>query len=163
MYNLLMKILGIDPGMAIVGYAIIEIQDNNLSLFASGSIQTCKDCKDEQRLLDIFNDISTIIETYKPDFASIEKLYFFKNQKTIIPVAEARGTILTALQKYQVPIYEYTPIEVKQVLTGYGRASKKEVESMVKIALNSKTLPKLDDTIDAIAIAICHQRNMIIK
>lgn len=154
-----MKILGIDPGMAIVGYGLIDYTNDELSLCSSGSIQTCKDCKDEERLLDIFNDMCTIIEKYKPDCASIEKLYFFKNQKTIIPVAEARGVILTALQKYNIPIYEYTPIEVKQVLTGYGRATKKEVESMVKISLNADCLPKLDDTVDAIAIAICHSRN----
>lgn len=154
-----MKILGIDPGMAIVGYGLIEFADDEVSLCSSGSIQTCKDCKDEERLLDIFNDMCTIIEKFKPDCASIEKLYFFKNQKTIIPVAEARGVILMALQKYGIPIFEYTPIEVKQVLTGYGRATKKEVESMVKLSLNTASLPKLDDTIDAIAIAICHSRN----
>ena len=145
--------------MAIVGYGLIDYTNDEISLCSSGSIQTCKDCKDEERLLDIFNDMCTIVEKYKPDGASIEKLYFFKNQKTIIPVAEARGVILTALQKYNIPIYEYTPIEVKQVLTGYGRATKKEVESMVKLSLNTDTLPKLDDTVDAIAIAICHSRN----
>lgn len=145
--------------MAIVGYGLIDYTNDEISLCSSGSIQTCKDCKDEERLLDIFNDMCTIVEKYRPDRASIEKLYFFKNQKTIIPVAEARGVILTALQKYNIPIYEYTPIEVKQVLTGYGRATKKEVESMVKLSLNTDTLPKLDDTVDAIAIAICHSRN----
>ena len=145
--------------MAIVGYGLIDYTNDEISLCSSGSIQTCKDCKDEERLLDIFNDMCTIVEKYRPDCASIEKLYFFKNQKTIIPVAEARGVILTALQKYNIPVYEYTPIEVKQVLTGYGRATKKEVESMVKLSLNTHTLPKLDDTVDAIAIAICHSRN----
>lgn len=146
--------------MAIVGYGLVNINDDEILLSASGSIQTCKDCKNEERLLDIFNDMCEIIEKYSPDCASIEKLYFFKNQKTIIPVAEARGVILTALQKYSIPIYEYTPIEVKQVLTGYGRATKKEVENMVKISLGIDNLPKLDDTVDAIAIAICHQRNL---
>ena len=113
-------------------------------------------------MLDIYNDLSTIIERYKPDCAAIEKLYFFKNQKTIIPVAEARGVILTVLQKYNIKSFEYTPIEVKQVLTGYGRATKKEVEQMVKYTLNSEKLPKLDDTVDAIAIAICHSRNLFV-
>lgn len=155
-----MKILGIDPGMAIVGYGLIGINKDNIELIASGSIQTCKTCKDEERLLDIFNDLCTIIEKYQPDCASIEKLFFFKNQKTIIPVAEARGVILAALQKYGVEIHEYTPIEIKQVLTGYGRATKKEVDTMVKLTLGVETLPKLDDTVDAIAIAICHQRNL---
>ena len=155
-----MKILGIDPGMAIVGYGLINIESDKPVLLASGSVQTCKDCKNEERLLDIFNDVSELVDKYAPDCVSIEKLYFFKNQKTIIPVAEARGVILAAIQKFNVPIFEYTPIEVKQVLTGYGRATKKEVETMVKISLEMDNLPKLDDTIDAIAIAICHQRNL---
>ena len=111
------------------------------------------------RLLEIFNDLSQIIEIYKPDCASVEQLFFFKNQKTIIPVAEARGVILTVLEKYKIPTYSYTPMEVKQVLTGYGRAEKKEVEQMVKITLETESLPKLDDTVDAIAIAICHSRS----
>ncbi len=155
-----MKILGIDPGMAIVGYGLIDTENGNLMLCASGSIQTDKNLSDSKRLLEIFNDLSEIIEKYKPDCASVENLFFFKNQKTVIPVAEARGVILTVLEKYNIPAYSYTPMEVKQVLTGYGRAEKKEVEQMVKIALNTNELPKLDDTVDAIAIAICHSRNI---
>lgn len=157
-----MKILGIDPGMAIVGYGLVEYEESKLELQASGSIQTDKTMTTSERLLDIYNDLSTIVESYKPDCAAIEKLYFFKNQKTIIPVAEARGVILTVLEKYHIPSFEYTPIEVKQVLTGYGRATKKEVEQMVKYTLNSENLPKLDDTVDAIAIAICHSRNLLV-
>ena len=101
-----------------------------------------------------------IIENFKPDIAAIEKLFFFRNRTTVMPVAHARGVILTALEKHGVEIAEYTPMEVKQVLTGYGRADKKEVERMVKISLETEKLPKLDDTVDAIAIAICHTRNM---
>jgi crossover junction endodeoxyribonuclease RuvC len=157
-----MRILGIDPGMAIVGYALINYEDNNITLEASGSIQTDKTSPTPERLLDIYNDLCTIVEKYEPDCAAVEKLYFFKNQKTIIPVAEARGVILTVLQKYNLQIGEYTPIEVKQVLTGYGRATKKEVEQMVQLTLNSRNLPKLDDTVDAIAIGICHTRNLIV-
>lgn len=156
-----MKVLGIDPGMAIVGYGLLEYNDNNIKLITSGSIQTNKELEDSKRLLEIYNDLSTIVESTKPDCASVENLFFFKNQKTVIPVAEARGTILTVLEKYNIPIYSYTPMEVKQVLTGYGRADKKEVEQMVKIALNTDFLPKLDDTVDAIAIAICHTRNIM--
>ena len=156
-----MKILGIDPGMAIVGYGLVEIQNEKPVLIASGSIQTDKNLSDSKRLLEIFNDLSTIVEKYNPDCASVENLFFFKNQKTVIPVAEARGVILTVLEKYGIPTYSYTPMEVKQVLTGYGRAEKKEVEQMVKIALGTEKLPKLDDTVDAIAIAICHSRNVI--
>ena len=160
-YNLYMKILGIDPGMAIVGYGLIDIVDEKPVLMASGSIQTNKDLSDSKRLLEIFNDLSIIVEKYQPDCASVENLFFFKNQKTVIPVAEARGVILTVLEKYNIPIFSYTPMEVKQVLTGYGRAEKKEVEQMVKIALETDNLPKLDDTVDAIAIAICHSRSIL--
>ena len=158
-----MKILGIDPGMAIVGYGLIEGEDNNFKLLASGSIQTEKSLDDSKRLLEIYKDLSTIVEKYKPDCASVEQLFFIKNQKTVIPVAEARGVILTVLEKYEIPTFSYTPMEVKQVLTGYGRAEKKEVDRMVHIALNTDKLPKLDDTVDAIAIAICHSRNMLLK
>lgn len=158
-YNSNMKILGIDPGMAIVGYSIVDFDGNNINLLNSGSIQTEKGKSDASRLYEIFQDISQIIEKYNPDIASMEKLFYFKNQTTIMPVAEARGVILMALEKYGVKTYEYTPMEVKQVLTGFGRASKKEVEQMVKIALGRDDLPKLDDTIDSIAIAICHTRN----
>ena len=154
-----MKILGIDPGMAIVGYGVLEVEGDEIKLLTSGSIKTSKNKTDSQRLLEIFEDMSTIIDKYKPDVASVEKLYFFKNQKTIIPVAEARGVIMAALEKFKVSSAEYTPIEVKQVLTGYGRAEKKEVEQMVKLSLKNQNLPKLDDTIDAIAIAICYTRN----
>ena len=156
-----MKILGIDPGMAIVGYGLIDIEESKPVLLASGSIQTNKDLSDSKRLLEIYNDLSVIIEKYQPECASVENLFFFKNQKTVIPVAEARGVILTVLEKFDIPTYSYTPMEVKQVLTGYGRAEKKEVEQMVKIALGTEVLPKLDDTVDAIAIAICHSRNII--
>jgi len=156
-----MKIFGIDPGMAIVGYGLIEYQDNKISLLASGSIQTDKNLTDSKRLLEIFNDLSTIVKKYQPDCASVENLFFFKNQKTVIPVAEARGVILTVLEKYNIPTFSYTPMEVKQVLTGYGRAEKKEVEQMVKLTLQTDNLPKLDDTVDAIAIAICHTRSGI--
>lgn len=144
--------------MAIVGYGMIDVKGDNIELLTSGSIQTDKKLSDSARLLEIYNDMCQIVDTYKPDCASVEKLFFFKNQKTVIPVAEARGVILTVLEKFGIPTYEYTPMEVKQVLTGYGRAEKKEVEQMVQLSLQTK-LPKLDDTVDAIAIAICHSRN----
>ena len=154
-----MKILGIDPGMAIVGYCILDFDGKNLELEHSGSIQTQKAQKEGARLLEIFNDMNVIIEKYKPDICAIEKLFFFRNYTTVMPVAHARGVILTVLEKYNIPVFEYTPIEVKKTLTGYGRASKKEVEQMVKISLGCDNLPKLDDTVDAIAIAISYTRN----
>lgn len=154
-----MKILGIDPGMAIVGYSIVDYDGKNIELEHSGSIQTPKGERESARLLEIFNDMTFIVEKYKPDVCAIEKLFFFRNQTTVMPVAHARGVILTVLEKFGIPIYEYTPMEVKQILTGYGRASKKEVEQMVKIALESEKLPKLDDTVDSIAIAISYTRS----
>lgn len=153
-----MKILGIDPGMAIVGYSLVDFDGENTVLLNSGSIKTCKTRTESQRLLEIYQDVVTLVKKYSPDIASIEKLFFFKNQKTVMPVAQARGVIMMAIEQCGVPIYEYTPMEVKQVLTGYGRADKKEVEQMVKIALNRSELPSLDDTIDAMAIAICYTR-----
>ncbi|OLA76904.1 MAG: crossover junction endodeoxyribonuclease RuvC [Candidatus Melainabacteria bacterium 35_41] len=158
-----MKILGIDPGMAIVGYSVIEYDGKDSVLLHSGSIQTQKGTRESARLLEIFEDMNIIVDKYKPDTAAIEKLFFFRNQTTVMPVAHARGVILTVLEKFNIPIYEYTPMEVKQVLTGYGRADKKEVEQMVKLSLGVENLPKLDDTVDSIAIAICHTRSVVLK
>lgn len=145
--------------MAIVGYSVLDFDGENFTLLHSGSIKTDKNLSDSKRLLEISQDLDTIINKYKPEIASVEKLYFFKNQKTIIPVAEARGVIMMILEKNKIPAFEYTPIEVKQTLTGYGRADKKEVEQMVKLTLQRNDLPCLDDTIDSMAIAICHVRN----
>ncbi len=154
-----MRILGIDPGLAIVGWSVIDISGNENILEASGSVQTDKTRTDSQRLLEIETDMQTILDIYKPDIASIEKLFYFKNQKTVIPVAEARGVILSVLEKNSVPIFEYTPIEVKQIITGYGRATKDEVAKIVQMSIKYKKLPKLDDTLDSIAIALCYSRN----
>ncbi len=156
-----MRILGIDPGLAIVGYSVIDIVKDKNILVSSGSIQTDKDKTDAERLLEIETDLQTIIQKFQPDFASIEKLFYFKNQKTIIPVAEARGVILSVLQKNKIKIQEYTPIEVKQIITGYGRATKDEVAKIVQMSIEYKKLPKLDDTLDSIAIALCFARNNI--
>lgn len=157
-----MKILGIDPGLGIVGYSIVEFDGETPVLLHSGSIQTQKCTRESSRLLEIFEDMNTIVEKYRPDCAAIEKLFFFRNRTTVMPVAHARGVILTVLEKFKIPIFEYTPMEVKQVLTGYGRADKKEVEQMVKLSLGVDNLPKLDDTVDSIAIAICHTRSVMI-
>ena len=154
-----MRILGIDPGLAIVGYCIVDIENDENILVTSGSIQTDKNKSDAARLFEIQTDVQTIIDSYKPDVASVEKLFYFKNQKTVIPVAEARGVILSVLEKNKIKIAEYTPIEVKQVITGYGRASKDEVAKIVEMSIKYKKLPKLDDTLDSIAIALCYGRN----
>lgn len=157
-----MKILGIDPGMAIVGYSVVEYDGKTPVLLHSGSVQTSKDKKESARLLEIWEDMNVIIDKYKPDVCAIEKLFFFRNQTTVMPVAHARGVILAVLEKHGVNVFEYTPMEVKQVLTGYGRADKKEVEQMVKLSLGVDKLPKLDDTVDSIAIAICHTRSVVL-
>ena len=157
-----MRIMGIDPGMAIVGYSIIDVKGDKFELVTSGSIQTDKNLPDSKRIKEIYEDLSYLIDKYKPEEASIEKLYFFKNQKTVMPVSQARGAILLALEKNNIKIHEYTPIEIKQTLTGYGRASKDEVARYVKIALGENNIPKLDDTVDSIAIAICHLRNLVL-
>lgn len=156
-----MRILGIDPGIAIVGYSIIDAADGVYTLISSGSIQTDKNKTDAGRLYEISQDLEEIIKQYNPDSAGVEKLYFFKNQKTIIPVAQARGVIMMTLEKYSVGAVEYTPIVVKQTITGYGRASKEEVAEAVEkmVDKNGKNWPKLDDTVDSIAIAVCHARN----
>lgn len=156
-----MRILGIDPGMAIVGYSILDVEKNGeITLVSSGSIQTSSKDADAKRLLEIHNDLTEIIEKFSPDMASVEKLFFFKNQKTVMPVSQARGVIIMTLEQNNIKIHEYTPIEIKQSLTGYGRATKDEVAKLVKICLNNCKIPKLDDTVDAIAIAICCARSV---
>lgn len=157
-----MRILGLDPGIAIVGYSLIDIDGDVLNFAGSGSIQTSKNKTDAQRLAEIAEDMDEIIKTYSPDVAAVEKLFFFKNQKTVIPVAQARGVILMSLAKHGIEYGEYTPIEVKQTITGYGRADKIEVANAVEMMVekNGKNWPKLDDTVDSIAIAVCHARNL---
>lgn len=156
-----MRILGIDPGIAIVGYSVIDVDDETYTLVTSGSIQTAKGKSDAVRLLEIANDLEEIIAAYKPESAGVEKIFFFKNQRTIIPVAQARGVIMMTLEKMSVNALEYTPLQVKLTITGYGRASKDEVAEAVEkmICKDGKCWPKLDDTVDSIAIAVCHARN----
>lgn len=156
-----MRIIGIDPGMAITGYCIMDSCPENAgcenTTVDCGSIQTDKKLTESQRFLEIHRDLSELLKIYKPDVAAVEKIFFFKNVKTIIPVAEARGVILMTLEQFNVPVYEYTPLVVKQTITGYGRAEKSEVKDMVKVLLNEESnISKLDDTVDAVAIALCH-------
>jgi len=157
-----MRIIGIDPGTAITGYSILDIEKTDCSeeitVITSGSIQTNKIKTDEQRLLEIHQDLSLLVEEFKPNIASVEKLFFCKNVKTVMPVAQARGVILMTLAKYNVQIFEYTPMVVKQTITGFGRAPKEQVRDICGIILGSDSMPKLDDAADAIAIALCHLR-----
>ena len=151
-----MIILGIDPGLAIVGWGIIESVNGNMRPIAYGAIRTPAHTDIEARLLTIQNDLETIIETYKPDELAIEELFFNTNITTAIAVAEARGVIICTAHKLGVKISEYTPLQVKQAVVGYGKAEKRQVIAMVTSILKLKSPPKPDDTADAVAIAICH-------
>ena len=151
-----MRILGIDPGFAITGYSIIDYKGNKFNLITSGAILTEAHTSFPLRLEKIFNDLQQLIDTFKPDAISIEELFFNNNAKTAINVAQARGVILVVGKLNNIPIYEYTPLQVKQAVVGYGRADKMQVQRMVKMILNEEKLPKLDDTTDSMAIAICH-------
>ena len=162
-YTPIMRILGIDPGIGICGYSIIDLKGDGYTLVSSGAIKTDKDSSMGSRLLEIFNDICEICDKFKPDCASVEQIFFFKNQKTIIPVVQARGAILCALEKMNVAANEYTPMQVKLTVTGHGRASKDEVKVMVEKFVTIGQNIKLDDTIDSIAIAITHARNLSLK
>ena len=152
-----MKILGIDPGYGIVGFGIIDSSKNN-AVVDYGVITTPKEDSIAVRLQTIEKCLSKILEEYKPDSVAIEELFFFKNHTTVIPVAEARGVILVTCMKYCQNIFEYTPLQIKQALTGQGRAEKAQVQFMVKTILGLKSIPKPDDAADALAVALCHSQ-----
>lgn len=151
-----MIILGIDPGLAIVGWGIIESVKGNMRPIAYGAITTPAHTDIEERLLMIQNDMEALINKYKPDEMAVEELFFNTNITTGIAVAEARGVIICTAHKLGVKISEYTPLQVKQAVVGYGKAEKQQVISMVTSMLKLAKPPKPDDTADAIAIAICH-------
>lgn len=150
------KILGIDPGLAIVGYGVIEYKNSRFTTIAYGSVLTQAHTPTEDRLATIYSDLSELIEMYRPEEIAIEELFFNTNQKTAITVAEARGVILLCAKQHGLRIFEYTPLQVKQSVVGYGRAEKKQVIEMTKMILQLTETPKPDDTADALAIAVCH-------
>lgn len=151
-----MRILGIDPGYGITGYSIIDYIGNKFKLIDSGAIKTDSKMSFPLRLSEIYTDLNKIIDEYEPDAISVEELFFNNNAKTAINVAQARGVILVVGCQREIPTFEYTPLQVKQAVVGYGRADKIQVQKMVKAILNVEKLPKLDDTTDSMAIAICH-------
>lgn len=151
-----MYILGIDPGFGRVGYGIIEYRNNKYRAVEYGCITTEAGQKLSTRLKRIHEDLEEVISRYNIDAAAVESLFFNTNITTGIQVAEARGVILLTLENHNIPINEYTPLQVKQALIGYGRADKVQIKSMVKEMLKLEKMPKLDDTTDALAIAICH-------
>ena len=151
-----MRILGIDPGYAILGYGIVDIVGNKFSVVDYGAITTDPSMDMPSRLVKLFDGLTELISAFKPDEASIEELFFNSNAKTAILVGEARGVAVLACAKGNLKINEYTPLQIKQALVGYGRADKTQVQFMVKTMLNLKEVPKPDDTADALAAAICH-------
>lgn len=153
------RILGIDPGTATVGYGVLDCPDRNaLKFAAAGVIQTPKSLDAGSRLKMIREDLTSIIKEYCPDIVVVEAIFFFKNAKTVIPVAQARGVILECAASLGVPAAEYTPMQVKLTLTGYGKSDKKEVQHTLSQVLKLDTIIKPDDAADALALAICHAR-----
>lgn len=151
-----MLVLGIDPGYARVGYGLLDFDKNKYKVIEYGSITTEAGLPLSKRLYKIHQELEGIVKKYKIDSASIEELFFNTNTKTAINVAQARGVILSTLEENAINVFEYTPLQVKQALVGYGRADKLQMKSMVKTFLCLDKMPKLDDTTDALALSICH-------
>jgi crossover junction endodeoxyribonuclease RuvC len=169
-----MRVLGIDCGTAITGWAVLERSqqrsDNSINTLGYGVIRTEARREMSDRLNKLYEELSEIIQDYKPDCAAIESLFYFKNQKTVMSVGQARGVSILAAARKGLGVYNYTPLQVKQAVSGYGKAAKSQIQRMVKILLSLKELPRPDDAADALAIAICHintsnyeQRNKMIK
>lgn len=151
-----MIILGIDPGIAILGYGVVNYEGNRFTPIHYDAITTSSKLTMPERLVILYDELIELISTYKPDSFAIEELFFNKNVKTALTVGHARGVTILAAQKKGLSIYEYTPLQVKQAIVGYGRAEKHQVQQMVKVLLNLNCIPKPDDVADALAVAICH-------
>lgn len=151
-----MIILGIDPGYAIVGIGVIEYVGNKFRPLEYNAITTQAHTPTSLRLKTLYDEINIFIDKYKPDAIAIEELFFNSNAKTAILVAQARGVLIVAATNKGIPIFEYTPLQIKQAVTGYGRADKNQVQQMVKMLLSLNVIPKPDDAADALAVAICH-------
>lgn len=148
-------ILGIDPGTATTGFGVVKDNKGQVEYVDCGCVITTKGVPSAERLLTIQNSLEILIKKYQPDIVAVEKLFFTKNITTAISVAEARGVVLVTAAKHNLEIVEYTPLQVKQTLTGYGKADKQQMQRMVKTILNLQNIPKPDDAADALAIAIC--------
>ena len=154
-----MIILGIDPGTAATGYGVIRVK-SGLACLGYGTIKTGPLSTMAERLKKLYDEMNKLINKYKPNVLAVENVYFFKNMKTAMPVSQAKGVILLAAAKKNIPVREFTPLQMKMALTGYGRAEKKQVQGMVRLLLNLKETPKPDDAADALGIAICCQRSL---
>lgn len=151
-----MRILGIDPGYAIIGFGVLDYQGNAFRTVEYGAITTEPDMTFENRLAQIYEDMCFLLKRHRPQAMAAEELFMGQNKTTGIKVAEARGVILLACQQHGVPVYEYTPLQVKSAVTGYGKAEKRQVMDMTRRILHLAEIPRPDDTADALAIAICH-------
>ena len=151
-----MRLLGIDPGTGITGFGVIDVKDGKYTLVDAGVVRTKAHTPQQERLETIFENITEIIDEHKPQIMSIEKLFFTNNITTAMTVSEARGVVLLCAQKASMQIYEYTPLQIKQSITGYGKADKKQVQEMVRVVMKLKEVPKPDDCADAIAVAVTH-------
>lgn len=151
-----MVVLGIDPGYAIVGYGLVSFENQKLTPLQYGAIRTAADQPITERLLEIYNDMVHLLDAFQPDCVAMERLYFNTNEKTAINVSQARGVLLLACEQAGKPVYEYTPLQVKMSVVGYGRAEKRQVMELTQRILGLKEIPKPDDAADALAIAVCH-------
>lgn len=150
-----MIILGIDPGTATTGYGVIGKSQKKIKCQSWGVIKTSPSLSDGERLRKLNNELNRLIRKYRPKAMAVENVYFFKNLKTALPVSQAKGVVLLTAAKKRIPIYEFTPLQIKMVIAGYGRAEKKQVQKMIKKLLNLKEIPQPDDAADALAVAIC--------
>lgn len=155
-----MIILGMDPGLATSGYGVISYIGNKFELIKYGTVETESKLDFPLRLKIIYDSYIELIQNYKPDAIAIEELFFNKNVKTAIAVGQARGVHLLAAVNSNIPLYEYTPLQIKQGIVGYGRAQKRQVQEMVKLFLNMDNIPKPDDAADGLAVAICHAHSL---
>ncbi len=151
-----MIILGVDPGTAIMGYGLIAMEGNRFSALEYACFYTKAGVPLAQRLRDLYRNLQLVIAQYRPDHLVVEELFFNKNTTTALAVGQARGIVLLAGAEAGIPVYEYTPLQVKQAVVGYGRADKNQVQQMVKTILGLSQIPKPDDAADALAVAICH-------
>ncbi len=151
-----MIVLGLDPGVAIMGYGLVREENDRLVALAYGAITTPADANLPQRLQSIYRELGSIIQRYQPDTSAVEQLFFSRNVRTALTVGHARGVALLALADAALPVFEYTPLEVKQALSGYGRASKAQIQDLVRLILGLPGVPQPDDAADALAVAICH-------
>jgi len=152
------RILGIDPGLATVGFGMITIDSSSDKVLDQqwGVVTTSKHLPDSCRLQEIYHDMTALLVQFEPDVVSMERIFFFKNAKTLVPVSQARGVLLLAIRQQNIPVFEYTPMQVKQSITGYGKSTKSEIQDMIMQLLTLSIRPRPDDAADALAMALCH-------